>query len=429
MPVSLAQAALNASSDIDRNIINEFRKSSFLLDRLPFHQAVSPGGEGSTLTYGYTRQITQRGAAFRAINSEYTPTEATKQAYTVDLKPLGGSYQVDRVLGKIARGAEIVFQQRALIAGATAYFADQVINGDSAVTTDGFDGLSKALAGTATEYNANSVDDWTTITTQVGALQAVQKINAWLALMDGKPDAILGNSTALAWFSFIASLSGQLREATDAFGRIQETFKGIQLVDLGAKAGSNSDVIATYSGTSEVQRITITGTPTGGTFTLTFDGQTTAPIAYNASAATVVAALIALSNIDAAEVTGSGGALPGSAVDITFAGQYAGVNAVLMTASGAGLTGGTSPAVAITTPTPGGTGSGTGQTGLTDLYAVRFGMDGFHAVATTGPLLQNWLPDFSTAGAVKTGETELGPVAVALKATKAAAVYRNIKVA
>jgi hypothetical protein len=50
---------------------------------------------------------------------------------------------------------------------------------------------------------------------------------------------------------------------------------------------------------NEVQRITITGTPTGGTFTLTFQGNTTAPIAYNASAATVVAALEALpGNVD-----------------------------------------------------------------------------------------------------------------------------------
>lgn len=68
-------------------------------------------------------------------------------------------------------------------------------------------------------------------------------------------------------------------------------------------------------------------------------------------------------------------------------------------------------------------------TGLTDLYAVRIGMDGFHGVTTVGSqLVRTWLPDFSTAGAVKKGEVELGPVAVALKATKAAAVFRNIKV-
>ena len=48
------------------------------------------------------------------------------------------------------------------------------------------------------------------------------------------------------------------------------------------------------AGANEVQTISITGSPTGGTFTLSFAGQTTAPIAYNASAATVVAALQAL---------------------------------------------------------------------------------------------------------------------------------------
>lgn len=67
--------------------------------------------------------------------------------------------------------------------------------------------------------------------------------------------------------------------------------------------------------------------------------------------------------------------------------------------------------------------------GSTGLFAVRFGLDGFHGVSTAGgQIVQSWLPDFSTPGAVKTGEVELGPVAVALKASKAAGVFRNIKV-
>ncbi|MDY6084631.1 MAG: PBSX family phage terminase large subunit [Dialister sp.] len=60
--------------------------------------------------------------------------------------------------------------------------------------------------------------------------------------------------------------------------------------------------------------------------------------------------------------------------------------------------------------------------------AVRFGLDGFHAVSMAGvPPVQIWLPDFNTAGAVKPGEVEM-VAAVALKATKAAAVLRDIKV-
>lgn len=73
---------------------------------------------------------------------------------------------------------------------------------------------------------------------------------------------------------------------------------------------------------------------------------------------------------------------------------------------------------------------GTSQTNLTDLYAYRVGIDGFHGVTTVGSqIVYSWLPNFDTPGAVKKGEVELGPVGVALKATKAAAVFRNIKVA
>ncbi|NUS82786.1 MAG: hypothetical protein HOY75_08530 [Streptomyces sp.] len=109
------------------------------------------------------------------------------------------------------------------------------------------------------------------------------------------------------------------------------------------------------AGTDEVQQVAITGTPTGGTFTLTFSGQTTAAIAYNAAASAVQSALEALSNIAPGDVTCTGGPLPGTAVSVSFAGgSYDGADVPQMTANGAGLTGGTSPAVAVTTTTPGG---------------------------------------------------------------------------
>lgn len=67
--------------------------------------------------------------------------------------------------------------------------------------------------------------------------------------------------------------------------------------------------------------------------------------------------------------------------------------------------------------------------GTTSLYAYRVGLDGFHGVSTTNTqIVRTWLPNFDSAGAVKKGEVELGPVAVALKATKAAAVMRGVKV-
>ena len=45
------------------------------------------------------------------------------------------------------------------------------------------------------------------------------------------------------------------------------------------------------------QKVALTGSPTGGTFTLTFEGDTTGPIPFDATAAQVQAALEALPNI------------------------------------------------------------------------------------------------------------------------------------
>lgn len=94
-----------------------------------------------------------------------------------------------------------------------------------------------------------------------------------------------------------------------------------------------------------LQTATVTGAPTGGTFTLTYKGQTTATIAYNAAASAVQSALIALTTIGTGNVTVSGS--NGGPYSIIFAGSLA-QDTTALTASGAGLTGGTTPSVTIT---------------------------------------------------------------------------------
>jgi hypothetical protein len=112
------------------------------------------------------------------------------------------------------------------------------------------------------------------------------------------------------------------------------------------------NIIADGPASNEVQTVTITGTPTGGSFTLTYEGKTTAAIAYNATAAAVKAALVAGTDLTSAQIAAAGGALPGTAVTVTF---DTGSNVSQMTATGS-LTGGTTPAVAVTTTTAGGAG-------------------------------------------------------------------------
>lgn len=103
----------------------------------------------------------------------------------------------------------------------------------------------------------------------------------------------------------------------------------------------------------EVQSLTTTGTPTGGSIKLTFQGQTTADIAYNAAASAVQSALLALSNLDTGDVVASGGALGTAPVVLTFGGRFKGANVPTITVTST-LTGGTNPSAAITVTTQGG---------------------------------------------------------------------------
>jgi hypothetical protein len=104
-------------------------------------------------------------------------------------------------------------------------------------------------------------------------------------------------------------------------------------------------------GTNEVQTLTITGSPSGGTYLLVYDGQTTQPIAYNATAAAVQAALEALRNIGVGNVLCGGGPHPGTPVTVTFQAALGGRNVSQMTAISTGLT--PSGTVTPTTTTPG----------------------------------------------------------------------------
>ena len=123
--------------------------------------------------------------------------------------------------------------------------------------------------------------------------------------------------------------------------------------------GGNSGGFAPFNDmkATEIQTVR-TLNATGGTFTITFDGQTTAPIAYNATTAELQAALVALSNIDPGDVvvtSAAVGGVPNSTPansgnqTITFLGQYLQDNVPEITTEASGLIGATPTAPPATT--------------------------------------------------------------------------------
>jgi hypothetical protein len=145
-----------------------------------------------------------------------------------------------------------------------------------------------------------------------------------------------------------------------SFGASQ-SFAGMAmrwLRDYDFRNVQDRSLVDTYVGTNivadgktdEKQTVTITGVPTGGTFTLTYAGQTTTALAYRPSAGTVQAALSALSTIGTGNVTVTGST--GGPYTVNFVGALAGADIAALTAT-ASLTGGTTPGVTIATATAG----------------------------------------------------------------------------
>lgn len=334
MPVTLAQAQVNVQNDVDYAVIDNLRRYSWLFDQIVFDDTVNPGSGGGTLTYGYTRLTAPASAGFRAYNSEFVPSQATRQRYTADLKPLGGAFTLDRVLANLGAATtnETVFQLQQQLVATRIKFQQELIVGDTAVDALGFDGLSKALTGTVTEVTA-TLADWTptTVVTQALANQRLDEVDEWLSRIvpshvgggdQGTPGAlppgvkaILGNTKSITRFRALARWAAMYTSTKDDLGRQVEKYGDWVLVDLGDRVDGASPIIP---------------------------------------------------------ITGAG---------------------------------------------------------VTDLYAVTFGLDALHGASVAGrQLVTTYMPDFTTAGAVKTGEVEMGPVAMVLKNTKACGVLRGIDV-
>lgn len=319
MAFSLAEYKASSEKALDRNVIDEFRRSNWLMEAITFDDGANPNAGGAAWVYQYDRVTTLPTAASRAVNVEFVAQEAKTTAQTVELKIFGGSFGVDRTQVNTARyGDRIAFQLGQKIQATRAFFNDKFINGDDSSSALEFDGLSVALTSSSTEATATAdLSTAANITSNYAAF--IDELYDFLSTLDGTPTALLMNRTMHSRMRSVALRAGYLTDSEDAFGRRVNMFDGIPFIDLGDKPGTSNPVIANTADSS----------------------------------------------------------------------------------------------LATTT----------------DIYAVRLGLDGVHAIAPEGnsAFLRTYLPDMALPGAVKTGEVEM-VTAVALKATRAAGVLRSVKV-
>lgn len=329
MAMTLNDMKVGMSDKVAQQVVDIFLRKSEILQLLPFDNCVSRSG-GSTLTYSYMQKKLPSVAAFRALNTEYTASEATLEKKSADLKVFGGKFGMDRVL-KQAEGQynNMAYQMEEKIAAAISLFHYTLINGNATTNALEFDGLDKMLAGTSTEFNGTAVVDVSSMANlKTNADQLYEALQ--LLIKSTEADALLMNTSMIGKVQTMARILGYKTESEEAFGKKVVSMDGVRFMDLGKH----------YT----VSNSTVTGNDC----------------------------------------------------------VKAGISRTVSTA----------------------------QTGLTDIYAVKFDVnDGFHAASLTGnSAIHQYLPDFNTPGAVKDGEVEM-VAATVLKNTAHAGVLRNIKIA
>lgn len=328
MAMTLNDMKAGMTDKVAQQVVDIFLRKSEILQMLPFDNCVSPSG-GSTLTYSYMQKKLPSVAAFRALNTEYTASEATLEKKSADLKVFGGKFSMDRVM-KQAEGQfnNMAYQIEEKIAAAISLFHYTLINGNATTDTKEFDGLDKMLAGTSTEFNGSAVIDISTMSNlKTNADQLYEALQLLIKSTDA--DALLMNTSMIGKIQTMARILGYKTDSEEAFGKKVVAMDGVRFMDLGKH--------------------------------------------YTVSGSTV-----------------TGNDCVKSGISRTIS---------------------------------------TAQTGLTDIYAVKFDVnDGFHAASLTGNgAIRQYLPDFSTPGAVKDGEVEM-VAATVLKNTAHAGVLRNIKI-
>lgn len=219
-------------------------------------------------------------------------------------------------------------------------------------------------------------------------------------------NAWLRSTKGLRTTSYTVARATVPQQSIDGVGGQRPLQKGTVMAKI--TSGPDTGKIGPFqaAGTAEVQTLTPTAV-TAGTWTLTIVNPvtgvsaTTAPIAFNASAAVIQAAIEALPNVDPGDVLAAGGPINSTPVTLTYYGSFIG-NPAQVTISNTGLTG----TIAASTTTAGVAGAADGRQTLANIVGIcntwlpwtLMERDCEIAVAYEGTGVQAWCIEYDANG-------------------------------
>lgn len=237
MAVTLAEAAVLSTDDLQRGVIETFVQASPVLDRLPLMSI-----EGNA--YAYNKEAALPGVAFRSVNEAYVESTGTFVQASESLVILGGDADVDRFIVQTRgnlndqRAAQTAMKVKA----ASYKFQDTFFNGDVAVDPKGFDGLKKRLTG------AQVLDAATNGAPIVGnggtdTFAFFDQLDALFAQVAGGPDVAYANASIIAKIlSAGRRIGGAEVLRDDIGGKRGVTWNGVPILDPG-KTAAGVDII------------------------------------------------------------------------------------------------------------------------------------------------------------------------------------------
>lgn len=175
-------------------------------------------------SYGYSRELTLPGIAFRGVNGSYTESTGIVNPLSETLKIAGGDLDVDahiiRTLGMGVRAKHESMKAKALAAEITRV----MIKGDS--TTAGsyeFDGLQNRVVGA--QKIANGASDG-------GNALSLAQLDAAIDAVPGANAIWLSRAMRLKFnvAARTSSVAGNINYVPDQFGRQQMTYAGLPLL-------------------------------------------------------------------------------------------------------------------------------------------------------------------------------------------------------
>ncbi len=252
--ITLEELATNSDDKLVQGFINEVVTESYLLSRMTFDDCLASTAT-SALIYAYKRLKTPKTAAFRALNTEPAKSKVEIERVKTQVAILSDAWDMDRVAKDAAPdlyALNLEESKNAIVRKFTA----TVINGDTNVDENGFDGLDKALKGSATEFSSETSLD---AIDQATALAWCEEMDTVISALLRDPDALMVSPRMKVKINAICRVLGLATTTPDTAGRQVSSYNGIPIQTMKDGSLATDDVYAVCFGINEFHGITLSG--------------------------------------------------------------------------------------------------------------------------------------------------------------------------